>query len=67
LEDLTSVSGKTEIYLSYEDRESEEKKNLILDFFNRIQDKCAVQKIPFNEYREDFMCEDIHIFKITAK
>lgn len=68
LEDLSSSNkSETEIYISYEDRESEEKKNLIIDFMNKIQNKCTILKIPFNEYREDFMCEDIHIFKITAK
>ena len=68
LEDLSqSGEAKTEIYISYEERESEEKKNLIGEFLVKIQNNCSVHKIPFDEYREDFRCEDIHIYKIVAK
>ncbi|XP_046447702.1 protein N-lysine methyltransferase METTL21D-like [Daphnia pulex] len=69
LEDLSSHCNggvKTEIYISYEDRESEEKKSLIYDFFEKIKKTCNIFKIPFEDYREDFRCEDIHIFKITS-
>ena len=57
---------KTEIYISYEDRLSEEKKILIHDFFEKIAKTCGIFKIPFEDYREDFRCEDIHIFKIMS-
>ncbi|XP_032790305.2 protein-lysine methyltransferase METTL21D isoform X1 [Daphnia magna] len=68
IEDLSSHSNegtKTEIFISYEDRESEEKKTLIADFFERIKKSCCVSKVPYEHYRNDFRCEDIHIFKIT--
>lgn len=62
-----SNGGKrTEIYIAYEDRESEEKKGLIQDFMEKIKKSCCVSKISFDDYREDFRCEDIHIFKIVA-
>ncbi|KAK4026367.1 hypothetical protein OUZ56_015370 [Daphnia magna] len=69
IEDLSSHSNegtKTEIFISYEDRESEEKKTLIADFFERIKKSCCVSKVPYEHYRNDFRCEDIHIFKITS-
>ena len=66
MEDLSHQSKKTEIFLSYEERESEQKKKLVYDFMVKIQKKCSLEKIPFDDYREDFRCEDIHIYKITA-
>ncbi|XP_057368238.1 protein N-lysine methyltransferase METTL21D-like [Daphnia carinata] len=69
IEDLsTHPNGgrKTDIYISYEERESEEKKTLIADFFEKIKKTCCVSKVPYEYYRNDFRCEDIHIFKITS-
>lgn len=69
IEDLSSHSNcgrKTEIFVAYEDRESEEKKSLIQTFMETIAKSCNVSKVSFSDYREDFRCEDIHIFKITA-
>ncbi|KAI9562990.1 hypothetical protein GHT06_010446 [Daphnia sinensis] len=69
IEDLSSHSNKgikTEIFISYEDRESEGKKTLIDDFFKRIKKTCCVSKVPYEYYREDFRCEDIHIFRISS-
>lgn len=70
IEDLSAHSNggkRTEIYVAYEDRESEEKKNLIHEFMDKIKKSCCVSKVPFDDYREDFRCEDIHIFKIVAQ
>lgn len=69
IEELSSHSNggkKTAIYVAYEDRESEEKKSLINDFMEKIKKSCCVSKVPLEDYREDFRCEDIHIFKIVA-
>lgn len=62
----TNHGENTEIYISYEERESEEKKKLIHDFMEKIKKKCIVSKISFDDYRHDFRCEDIHIFKIVT-
>ena len=69
IEDLSTHSNegkKTEIYVSYEERESEEKEKLIDEFMEKIKKTCCISKVSFVDYREDFRCEDIHIFKIVS-
>jgi len=52
--------------LAYEDRESEEKQKLVKDFMLKMKEICSLTKVQFDDYREDFRCEDIHLFIITA-
>lgn len=67
LEDLSPhVEKKTEIYISYEERESEEKEELVLEFMEKVKKTFLVSKICFEDYREDFKCEDIHIYKLVS-
>ena len=66
LGDLCHQSKKTEIILAYEDRESEEKQNLIQEFIRKMKEICTLTKVSFDDYREDFRCEDIHLYKIAA-
>lgn len=54
LEDLSHQSKNTVILLSYEERESEEKKKLVDDFMSKIQNMCSLEKVSFDDYREDF-------------
>jgi hypothetical protein len=63
---LCHQSKKTEIILAYEDRESEEKQKLVKDFMLKMKEICSLTKVQFDDYREDFRCEDIHLFKINA-
>lgn len=60
-----SRNGKLEVYVSYEERESEEKQTLVEEFSLEMNKECSVTKIPVDDYRSDFKCDDIHILKIT--
>lgn len=61
----SSKNGKVEALVSYEERESEEKKKLVEDFLTEMKKEFSVTKVPVDDYREDFKCDDIHILRIT--
>lgn len=56
---------KVEAYVSYEDRESEEKQRLVEKFLVEMKKECKVTPVPIDDYREDFKCDDIHILKLA--
>ena len=67
MEDTCPRGGKTQILLSYEERESDEKKQLIETFTREMEKNFNINKVPIDQYRQDFACEDIKIMKIVRK
>lgn len=57
----------TEILVCYEERESEEKRNLVKDFTRLIETNFTVSKIPLDDYHDDWKCDDVHILKLFRK
>lgn len=55
----------TIIFMSYEERDSQEKLEVMKMFFEKMKEKFIWEKIPHEKHHPDFECPDIQIFKFS--
>ncbi|XP_065652517.1 protein N-lysine methyltransferase METTL21D-like isoform X2 [Hydra vulgaris] len=60
-------SEKTTIYLSYEDRNTDHKLQLVKEFFLLVNQHFFVEEIPNILHDKIFHSDDIHIFRLSLK
>ncbi|XP_047145241.1 protein N-lysine methyltransferase METTL21D isoform X1 [Hydra vulgaris] len=60
-------SEKTTIYLSYEDRNTDHKLQLVKEFFLLVNQHFFVEEIPNIMHDKIFRSDDIHIFRLSLK
>ena len=53
----------TMIFMSYEERDSQEKLEVMKMFFEKMKEKFVWDKIPHEKHHPNFECPDIQIFK----
>jgi len=68
VESLTQLAGpNTNLLLSYEERESQQKLDTMKQFFRLMSEKFTWTKLPLESHHPEFRSEDIQIFKFQTK
>jgi len=63
---LAQLAGlNTQLLLSYEERQSQEKLQVMKEFFAQMKNHFTWIKIPFEKHHPEFRSEDIQIFKFV--
>ena len=64
---LHLCSDDTVIYLSYEERTSQDKQELVDEFFSLTKDAFHIVNIPHKEQHPEYQSQDIQLIKMTRK
>merc|ERR1712212_169411 len=68
VESLTQLAGpSTNLLLSYEERQSQQKVDTMKQFFHLMSKKFTWAKLPLESHHPEFRSEDIQIFKFQTK
>merc|ERR1711971_446903 len=68
VESLTQLAGPTtDLLLSYEERQSQQKLDTMKQFFRLMDEKFTWAKLPLESHHPEFRSEDIQIFKFQTK
>jgi len=68
VESLTQLAGpNTDLLLSYEERQSQQKLDTMIQFFQTMREHFTWTKLPLESHHPQFRSEDIQIFKFQTK